>query len=79
MLLIHGVGPSVADKLPYKSLEALCDDILVKHGSLAADSCLAYMENISLRKMLPLCNVDMLAASIAPTATRHLHYLDKPH
>jgi len=79
VLLVHGIGPSVRSKLPTSSLGTLCDAILVKHGDLSAESCSAYLAELALAKVLPLCNIGLIAQSIEPAAGRYLQYLDKVH
>jgi hypothetical protein len=75
-MLVKGIGPVVWAALPTLGLVEMCQVIIGKFGDLSALSCSRYLEEIELRKSVPLVNIDMIAGNIRAAAQIHVQYLD---
>lgn len=75
-MLVRGVGPVIWQSLPSTGLLNLCQEIINVHGDLTEQSCANYLEQNDLKLRVPLCNVDMIACSVASAAKAHLQYLE---
>ena len=75
-MLVKGIGPVVWAALPTLGLVEMCHAIIRKFGDLTPPSCTRYLEEIELRKSVPLANIDLIADNIRIAAQIHLQYLD---